>query len=217
MRVKYLATLAVASMLSLGLVAACSNPCAAKTKTPDTGTTNQVDPCASKANPCAAKENPCASKANPCAAKENPCASKANPCAAKENPCASKANPCASKAQSVGNPLATELQGKPVVVDVFATWCAGCKNIAPTMTQLKQEYSDRVNFVVLDVTDKATLEETQAKAEKLGLGKFLEDTKSKTSTVAIVDPATGNILAMFKNNPNQDDYTKILDTALAKN
>ncbi|MEQ8466729.1 TlpA family protein disulfide reductase [Coleofasciculus sp. E1-EBD-02] len=191
MRVKYLATLAVASMLSLGLVAACSNPCAAKTNTPDTGTgtTNQV----------------------------NPCASKANPCAAKENPCASKANPCAAKAQSVGNPLATELQGKPVVVDVFATWCAGCKNIAPTMTQLKQEYSDQVHFVVLDVTDKATLEETQAKAEKLGLGKFLEDTKSKTSTVAIVDPATGNILAMFKNNPNQDDYTQILDTALAKN
>jgi thiol-disulfide isomerase/thioredoxin len=205
MRVKYLATLAVASMLSLGLVAACSNPCAAKTNTPDTGTgtTNQV--------------NPCASKANPCAAKENPCASKANPCAAKENPCASKANPCAAKAQSVGNPLATELQGKPVVVDVFATWCAGCKNIAPTMTQLKQEYSDQVNFVVLDVTDKATLEETQAKAEKLGLGQFLEANKSKTSTVAIVDPATGNILAMFKNNPNQDDYTQILDTALAKN
>jgi len=182
MRVKYLATFAAVSMLSLGFVAACSNPCAAKTKTPDTGTTNQV-----------------------------------NPCAAKENPCASKANPCAAKAQSVGGPLATELQGKPVVVDVFATWCAGCKNIAPTMTQLKQEYSDRVNFVVLDVTDKATLQETQAKAEKLGLGQFLETTKSKTSTVAIVDPATGNILAMFKNNPNQDDYTQILDTALAKN
>ncbi len=203
MRVKYLATLAAASMLSLGLVAACSNPCAAKTKTPDTGTTNQV--------------NPCASKANPCASKANPCASKANPCASKANPCASKANPCASKAQSVGGPLARELQGKPVVVDVFATWCAGCKNIAPTLTQLKQQYSDRVNFVVLDVTDKAKLQETQAKAEKLGLGQFLEATKSKTSTVAIVDPATGNILAMFKNNPNQDDYTKILDAALAKN
>jgi thiol-disulfide isomerase/thioredoxin len=135
----------------------------------------------------------------------------------KANPCASKANPCASKAKSVGGPLAKELQGKPVVVDVFASWCPGCKNIAPTLSQLKQEYSDKVNFVVLDVTDQAKLQETAANAKKLGLGQFLETTKSQTSTVAIVDPATGNILAMFKNNPNKADYTKILDAALAKN
>jgi hypothetical protein len=85
------------------------------------------------------------------------------------------------------------------------------------LSQLKQEYSGKVNFVVLDVTDKAKVQETQAQAEKLGLGKFLEDNKSKTSTVAIVDPATGNILTVFKNNPNKADYSKVLDTAIAKN
>lgn len=136
---------------------------------------------------------------------------------AQADPCAGKKDPCAGKLTSVGGPLAQELQGKPVLVDVFATWCAGCKNIAPTLSQLKQEYSGKVNFVVLDVTDKAKVQETQAQAEKLGLGKFLEANKSQTSTVAIVDPATGNILTMFKNNPNKADYTKILDTALAKN
>jgi thiol-disulfide isomerase/thioredoxin len=134
---------------------------------------------------------------------------------AQANPCASK-NPCAAKVNSVGGPLAKELQGKPVVVDVFATWCPGCKNIAPTLSQLKREYSGKVNFVVLDVTDKAKLKQTEAMAQRLGLGKFLEANKSKTSTVAIVDPATGNILAIFKNNPNEADYTKVLDTALAK-
>jgi thiol-disulfide isomerase/thioredoxin len=121
------------------------------------------------------------------------------------------------KLTSVGGPLAKELQGKPVLVDVFATWCAGCKNIAPTLSQLKQEYSGKVNFVVLDVSDKAKAKETEVMAEKLGLSKFLEANKSKTSTVAIVDPATGNILTMFKNNPNKADYSKILDTALLKN
>jgi thiol-disulfide isomerase/thioredoxin len=135
---------------------------------------------------------------------------------AQANPCAGKKNPCAAKANSVGGPLAKELQGKPVVVDVFATWCAGCKNIAPTLSQLKREYSGKVNFVVLDVTDKGKLKETQAKAEKLGLSKFLDANKSKTSTVAIVDPATGDILTMFKNNPNKADYTRVLNTALAK-
>jgi thiol-disulfide isomerase/thioredoxin len=126
-----------------------------------------------------------------------------------------QANANAGKAKSVGGPLAKELQGKPVVVDVYATWCSKCtENVTPVLSQLKQEYSGKVNFVVLDVSDKAKLKETQAKAEKLGLGKFLEANKSKTSTVAIVDPATGNILAMYTNNSNKADYTKVLNTAL---
>ncbi len=137
-------------------------------------------------------------------AQVDPCAGK-NPCAAKDG----------NKLASVGGSLAQELQGNPVLVHVFATWCAGCKNIAPTLSQLKQEYSGKVNFVVLDVTDQGKLKETQAQAEKLGLGKFLEANKSQTSTVAIVDPATGKILTIFKNNPNKADYTKILDSALA--
>jgi thiol-disulfide isomerase/thioredoxin len=186
MQVKYLGTLAAISLLSLGLAVGCSNPCSAKTSNASKSTVAQADPCASKVNPCAAKSNPCASKANP----------------------------CASKVQSVGGPLSQKLQGKPVVVDVFATWCAGCKNIKPTLSQLKKDYADKAHFVVLDVTDKAKLKETEASAAKLGLSKFLETTKSKTSTVAIVDPATGKILAMFKNNPNKTDYTKVLDAAL---
>jgi thiol-disulfide isomerase/thioredoxin len=155
---------------------------------------------------------------NPCSAKTSNASSRtvasADPCASKADPCAAKSNPCAAKAQTVGGPLAQELQGKPVLVDVFATWCAGCKNIKPTLSELKQDYADKAHFVVLDVTDKAKLKETEASAKKLGLSQFLETTKSKTSTVAVVDPATGKILAMFKNNPNKADYTKVLDAAL---
>ena len=84
MKVNYIATLTIASILGLGLATGCGNPCAAKPG-PEGGTETQ-------ANPCAGKENPCAGKANPCAGKENPCAGKANPCAGKENPCAGKTN-----------------------------------------------------------------------------------------------------------------------------
>lgn len=72
MKAKYFGMLAVVSLLSFGVATGCSNPCAAKTKSPDgSGTEVQADPCASKAKPCASKADPCASKADPCASKKN--------------------------------------------------------------------------------------------------------------------------------------------------
>uniref|UniRef100_UPI0035932352 TlpA family protein disulfide reductase n=1 Tax=Chamaesiphon sp. TaxID=2814140 RepID=UPI0035932352 len=68
----------------------------------------------------------------------NSSSSVANPCASKVNPCAAKNS---SSASSVGGPLAQQLQGKPVVVDIYASWCPACKNIAPTVSQLKQQYA----------------------------------------------------------------------------
>ena len=199
MKVQYLAKIASISLLSFGVIAGCSNPCAAKTSsntaTDNTATEVSADPCAS-VKPCAG--------ADPCAAVK-PCAG-ANACAG--------ANPCASKMKSVGGPLAQELQGKPVVVDVYATWCSACKNIAPTLTQLKQDYDGEVNFVVLDVSDQSTTAEAKTTAEQLGLSEFLEAHKSKTGTVTIIDPATGDIIAQYKNNTNMGDYTQAIETVM---
>jgi thiol-disulfide isomerase/thioredoxin len=145
--------------------------------------------------------------------------SKVNPCAAKANPCAGKkVNPCAAKgiSASIGGPLAKSLQGKPVVVDVYASWCPACKNIAPTVAQLKQKYAGKVEFVVLDVSDKSTTAAAEAKATELGLSKFLAANKTQTGSLTIVDPGTGNILAQHRNNPEINDYSKVLDAAITK-
>ena len=112
--------------------------------------------------------------------------------------------------------LAKELQGKPVVVDIYATWCSKCKNIAPTLSSLKEKYKDKVNFVVFDVTDKKTSAASEKKAKELGLYKFFQDNKSKTSTVAIINPANGKVITQFRNNTNQDDYKKVLDAQIGK-
>ncbi|GAB4238930.1 MAG: hypothetical protein Kow0049_25940 [Stanieria sp.] len=138
----------------------------------------------------------------------------ANPCASK-NPCAG-ANPCASKAGNVGGPLAQQLQGKPVVVDIYASWCPACKNIAPTLSQLKQDYGDKAHFVVLDVSDKSKASEAESKAAELGLAEFFAANKSQTGMVAIIDPATGNILTQHRNNANLNDYTSVLDSAISQ-
>ncbi len=140
------------------------------------------------------------------------CAGKSNPCAGKKNPCAGKIN----SGRSVGGALAQQLQGKPVVVDIYASWCPACKNIAPTVSQLKQRYAGKVNFVVLDVSDKASTARAEVMAKKLGLSKFFAANKTQTGSLTIVDPATGKILAQHRNNPNGSDYSSVLDAAIAK-
>lgn len=119
-------------------------------------------------------------------------------------------------AATMAKPLAEELQGKPVVVDIYATWCPGCKNIAPTLSRLRQEYGNKAHFVVFDVTDRTTTQAAEAKARQLGLSEFLAANKSQTSMVAIIDPATGMILKQFRNNPNQRDYKAVLDMAISQ-
>lgn len=40
--------------------------------------------------------------------------------------------------------------GLPVVVDIWATWCGPCKQIAPLLDQLAAEYDGRIKIVKLD-------------------------------------------------------------------
>lgn len=110
--------------------------------------------------------------------------------------------------------LAQKLQGKPVVVDIYASWCPGCKNIAPTLSQLKQKYSTKASFIVFDVTDAKTTKASMKMAEELGLTGFFNANKSKTSTVAIIDPATGKIIQQFQNNAEITEYISVLDPAI---
>jgi thiol-disulfide isomerase/thioredoxin len=122
----------------------------------------------------------------------------------------------ANQVRTVGGALAKQLQGKPVVVDIYASWCPACQNIAPTLSQLKQEYGGRVHFIVLDVSDRAKANQAEKRARELGLGQFFSANKSQTGMVTIIDPATGNILTQHRNNANKSAYTSILNAALSR-
>jgi thiol-disulfide isomerase/thioredoxin len=119
-----------------------------------------------------------------------------------------------AQANNVGGALAKKLQGKPVVVDIYASWCPACKNIAPTMAQLKRDYAGKATFVVFDVSDQGKTAKSKALAKQLGLSKFLADNISQTGMVTIVDPANGNILTQHRNNANKSDYASVLDAAI---
>ncbi len=40
---------------------------------------------------------------------------------------------------------------KPVLVDLWATWCRPCQMIAPILDELAGEYASKIDFVKLDV------------------------------------------------------------------
>jgi thiol-disulfide isomerase/thioredoxin len=112
--------------------------------------------------------------------------------------------------------LTKQLQGKPVVVEIYASWCPGCKNIAPTLSQLEQQYGKKMSLVVFDVSDGKTTQASMKKADELGLTDFFNANKSKTSTVAIIDPMNGKVVKQFQNNPELADYTTVLDLSIAQ-
>jgi thiol-disulfide isomerase/thioredoxin len=110
--------------------------------------------------------------------------------------------------------LAQQFQGKPVVVEIYASWCPACKNVAPTVSQLRRDYIGKANFLILDVSDKGSTSRARNTAQQAGLGQFFSQNITQTGLVAIIDPANGNILAQYRNNADKSDYTSVLDAAI---
>jgi thiol-disulfide isomerase/thioredoxin len=117
-------------------------------------------------------------------------------------------------AATIAQALSKKLQGKPVVVEIYASWCPACKNVAPTVAQLRRQYAGKANFIVLDVSDKGSTSRSKNVAQQAGLGQFFAQNITQTGLVAIIDPATGSILAQHRNNPDKSDYTSVLDAAI---
>lgn len=44
-------------------------------------------------------------------------------------------------------------QGKPMVVDFWATWCGPCKKIGPNIEELAEQYADSVIIGKVDVDE----------------------------------------------------------------
>ncbi|MCM1369796.1 MAG: thioredoxin family protein [Candidatus Amulumruptor caecigallinarius] len=46
------------------------------------------------------------------------------------------------------------------IIDFNATWCGPCRNIAPLFSELEKKYSDKMNFISIDVDQNPQLAES---------------------------------------------------------
>lgn len=110
---------------------------------------------------------------------------------------------------------------KPTVVILHADWCGACKKLEPTIAELKQQYGDRLSFVELDVTNEETTARAAKTARRMGIGRFFEKNKKKSSLVAIVGKQ-GKILFQTHYSTNRESsferetYVRAFDAAMAK-
>jgi len=104
---------------------------------------------------------------------------------------------------------------RPTVAIIRADWCSACQKLEPTMMELMGQYKDRIDFVMLDVTNDQKLAKAASDARKLGLGKFFQANKKKTSTVVVLG-ADRKILFQTAMNFDRDAYVKAFDEAIAQ-
>lgn len=64
------------------------------------------------------------------------------------------------KLYAASTPLEAAISnGKPSIVEFYANWCTVCQKMAPDISELEQQYADKVNFVMLNVDNTKWLPE----------------------------------------------------------
>lgn len=72
--------------------------------------------------------------------------------------------------------LSSYFQGKPAVLEFWATWCPLCKELEPTLAAAKERYAGRVAFVGVGVPQNQSPERQKAFVQKAGMrGDFVFD------------------------------------------
>lgn len=89
---------------------------------------------------------------------------------------------------------------KPVILDVFATWCGPCQRMAPIFEELSQdpELQDKVVFAKMD-TDK-----NKSKSQELGVDLY----------PTFLMHHKGKVIKKIKGSKKKDDLKKIIKDVL---
>ena len=128
-------------------------------------------------------------------------------------------NVAAQDDKMMGNKMDGQMmmdKSKPTVAIIRADWCEACQKLEPTFKELMEQYKDRLNFVVLDVTTDEKVAESAKTARELGISKFFASNKKNTSTV-VVFGEKNKISFKTTHNYDREAYVRAFDDAIKMN
>ena len=73
----------------------------------------------------------------------------------------------------------------PVVIDFYATWCGPCRQLAPTMDKLADQYAGKIKFVKVNVDESPKLAQ-RFQVEGIPMLVFLQHGKAAGTSVGLV-------------------------------
>ena len=73
----------------------------------------------------------------------------------------------------------------PVVMDFYATWCGPCRQLAPTMDSLADQYAGKFKFVKVNVDESPKLAQ-KFQVEGIPMLVFLQNGKTAETSVGLV-------------------------------
>jgi thioredoxin 1 len=76
----------------------------------------------------------------------------------------------------------------PVVVDFYATWCGPCRQLAPTMDSLADQYAGKIKFVKVNVDESPKLAQ-QFQVEGIPMLLFFKNGKLAGTSVGLLTKA----------------------------
>lgn len=118
------------------------------------------------------------------------------------------------------------LTGKPLIINFWASWCPPCKEEMPYFNEIKNDYGDKVELLMVNITDgqRETREKARAYIDSLGFDfnvLYDEDLDASKTYVLNQVPRTlfvdkeGNIikdkLGMVTEKELKDYVNKIID------
>lgn len=117
----------------------------------------------------------------------------------------------------------SDLLGKPIILNFWATWCGPCKSEMPAFDSMYREYGDQINFVMINLTDgsRDTVEKATQYIEENGytFPVYFDTEQDAANAYGVYSiPATalldehGTLLTGFVGATNETALKRVIET-----